>query len=113
MEIQHSDVGNVRKIMLTGRMDAPAVDRVETKFSALIVPQGRNTIVDLREVTFLASMGIRMLISTARALSRKGGKLVLFGATQGVADVIETAALTDIIPLAATESEAMGLVTAG
>ena len=51
-----------------------------------------------------------MLIATTRALSRKGGKLVLYGAGPGVMDVIETTALTDIIPLAATEIEPMVLV---
>ena len=51
------------------------VDLVETQFGAAIVPDGQNTIVDLlSRLTFLASLGIRMLISTTRALSRKGSK---------------------------------------
>jgi anti-anti-sigma factor len=109
MDMEHSDVGQVRKIVLTGRLDTAGVDQVETRFGAAVVPAGKNTIVDLSGVSFLASMGIRMLIATARSLSRKGGKLVMFGATPGVLDVIETAALSDIIPLAATESDAIGL----
>ena len=110
MEMRHDDVGEVRRIVLTGRLDTTGVDLVETRFGAAVVPNGKNTIVDLSEVTFLASMGIRMLISTTRALSRKGGKLVMYGAGPGVKDVIETTALTEIIPLAGNESEALGLV---
>jgi anti-sigma B factor antagonist len=110
MEMRHDNVGEVRRIVLVGRLDTAGVDVVETRFGAAIVPNGKNTIVDLTEVTFLASMGIRMLISTTRALSRKGGKLVMYGAGPGVRDVIETAALTEIIPLAGNESEALGLV---
>jgi anti-sigma B factor antagonist len=110
MEMQHSDVGEVRKVVLAGRLDTAGVDRVETRFSAVIVPAGKNTVIDLTEVTFLASMGIRMLIATTRALSRKGGKLVMYGAAPGVREVIDTTQLTDIIPLAATETEALGLV---
>jgi len=79
MEMQHDNVGDVRKVVLVGRLDTAGVDLVETKFGAAIVPNGKNTIVDLTQVTFLASMGIRMLISTTRALSRKGGKLVMVG----------------------------------
>ena len=109
MEVQHSDIGEVRKVALVGRLDTAGVDRVETYFGAAIVPAGKNTVVDLTQVTFLASMGIRMLIATTRALSRKGAKLIMFGAVPGVMDVIETTALTDIIPLAATETEALGL----
>ena len=47
MEMQHSDVGEVRKIVLAGRLDTAGVDQVETKFGAAIVPAGKNTIVDL------------------------------------------------------------------
>jgi len=73
--MQFSDVDGVRKVVLAGRLDTAGVDRVETRFGAAIVPAGKNTVVDLTQVTFLASMGIRMLIATTRALSRKGGKL--------------------------------------
>jgi anti-anti-sigma factor len=108
MEMQHDNVGEVRRIVLVGRLDTRGVDLVEPQFGAAIVPNGQNTIVDLSQVTFLASLGIRMLISTTRALSRRGGKLVMYGAGVGVKDVIETTALTEIIPLAASESEALG-----
>lgn len=110
MEMRHDNLGEVRRVVLVGRLDTAGVDVVETKFGAAIVPNGKNTIVDLSGVSFLASMGIRMLISTTRALSRKGGRLVMFGAVPGVKDVIETAALTEIIPLAASENEALDLV---
>jgi len=111
MEMKHDNVGEVRRVVLVGRLDTAGVDVVETRFGAAIVPNGKNTIVDLAGVTFLASMGIRMLISTTRSLSRKGAKLVMYGATPGVQDVIETAALTEIIPLAASENEALELVS--
>ena len=110
MEMRHDNVGEVRRVVLVGRLDTAGVDVVETKFGAAIVPNGKNTIVDLSGVTFLASMGIRMLISTTRALSRKGSKLVMYGAAPGVREVIDTTQLTDIIPLAATEAEAIGMV---
>lgn len=106
MEIQHDDLGDVKRIVLVGRLDTKGVDIVETLFGAAITSDGKNTIVDISQVTFLASMGIRMLISTTRALSRKGGKLVMYGAGMGVKDVIETTALTDLIPLASSEGEA-------
>jgi anti-anti-sigma factor len=109
--MQHSDVGDVRKVALNGRLDTQGVDVIETRFGAVIVPAGKNTVVDLGEVTFLASMGIRMLITTTRSLSRKGARLALYNATPAVREVIETAALTDIIPLAGDESEAVSIVT--
>jgi anti-anti-sigma factor len=110
MEMQQDDLGDVKRVVLVGRLDTKGVGIVETSFGAAIVPNGKNTIVDISQVTFLASMGIRMLISTTRALSRKGGKLVMYGAGIGVKDVIESTALTDLIPLASNEGEALNWV---
>jgi hypothetical protein len=45
----------------------PGVDQIETRFTASIVPSGKHALVDLSGVTFLSSMGIRMLVATALA----------------------------------------------
>ena len=111
MQLEHSDVGDVRKVALNGRLDTAGVDVIETRFGAVIVPAGKPTVVDMGEVSFLASMGIRMLIATTRSLSRKGSKLAMYNATPAVREVIETADLTEIIPLAVSESEAVIIVT--
>jgi anti-anti-sigma factor len=113
MEMQQSDIGDVRKIVLVGRLDTAGVDRVETRFGASVVASGRNTVVDLSQVTFLASMGIRMLIATARSMaSRKRAKIAMYGANSDVMEIIDTTALHDIIPYAGTEAEAIAIVTA-
>ena len=110
MEMQTSSVDDVTKISLTGRLDTAGVSRIEHNFSAQIVPQGRHAIVDLGEVAFLASLGVRMLISTTRALSGKGHKLALYGANSAVMEIIETTSLNEIVPVATTEAEAIALV---
>ncbi len=112
MELQHSDIGDVRKVTLTGRLDTTGVDRVGLQFDALVVPAGKNTVVDMSEVSFLGSLGVRMLLSTSRALSRKGGKFVLYAVSPPVLEVITTMGFDDIVTLAGTESEAIALVTA-
>ena len=112
MEMQTSNVGDVTKVSLTGRLDTAGVSRIEGDFSAQIVPMGRPAIVDLSQVAFMASLGVRMLISTTRALSGKGGKLALYGANAAVTEIIETTSLDEIVPVAVTEAEAIALVTA-
>ena len=54
---------------LRGRLDTPGVDRVEAKFTSAVVPEARNTVVDLSEVAFIASMGLRMFIGLAKSAS--------------------------------------------
>jgi len=111
MEVQFSDVSGVTKAVLDGRLDTASVNIVETRFIAGIVPKQKPAVVDLSQVSFIASLGIRMLLSTARALSGNGAKFAMFGATPGVLEVFEATALSEIIPVASTEAEAIALVT--
>lgn len=112
MSMQFADIGDILKISMSGRLDSANVDHLEIMFTAKVVPTGRNAMVDMAEVEFLASLGIRMFISTARALSRSGAQLVLYGANEAVMDVIETTALADLIPVFASESEAVAFINA-
>jgi anti-anti-sigma factor len=100
MQLQLDDAGTgVLNISLQGRLDTPGVDQIETRLTAHLVPSGARAIVDLSQVAFLGSGGIRMFITIARALSRRGGKLVLYGAQPLVAQVLETTSLNDIVPV--------------
>ena len=100
----------VTKVALSGRLDTAGVDRVETKFLAICAASGSHALVDLSAVTFMASMGIRMLISASRAMTLRKTKLVLFAPQPMVGDVLNHTALADIIPIAPDEKSAIALV---
>ena len=93
------------RIALRGRLDTPGVGAIETTFAAAAAR--KNALVDLSEVSFLASMGIRMLITAARGLKSSGHKLVLFGAPALVREVLENAGLAQIMPIVSDESSAL------
>jgi anti-anti-sigma factor len=99
------------RINLVGRLDTQGVDRVETKFVSSVVPAGNNAVVDLSGVDFLGSMGIRMLISTARSLKARQARLVLFGVPQQVGQVFEAVALHRVINICGKEAEALAVVS--
>ena len=106
MDITTLAEGLVR-ITLAGRLDTQGVDRIETKFIAALVPGGKNAIVDLSQVEFVASMGIRMLVATARSLKNRQARLALYGPQANVGEVFEAVSLQKIIPICATEADAM------
>lgn len=111
MEMAASELpGNVTCVRLTGRIDAEGAGRIDVPFTANVAAVGRNAVVDLAGVSFIASMGIRLLISAARGLSLKGSKLVLFGAPPLVQNVLEQAAIDQIIPLVATQEQALAVL---
>ena len=101
----------VTKVTLRGRLDTPGVDQIETRFVASLVPGGKSGIVDLSGVEFVASMGIRMLISVARSMRQRQAKLALYGVPSLVQETFESVSLSDVIPIGADETEALHLVS--
>ena len=102
--------GPVTGVRLTGRLDAAGADAIGLRFTAAVATAPRPAVVDLSGVSFVASLGLRLLISTARGLGAKGHKMALFGAQPLVLEVLEDAAIDQIIPLGATEADALAKV---
>jgi anti-anti-sigma factor len=100
MSISHQDVGeNLRHIMITGRLDVAGTSTVEAQLATLAAAK-KSVVVDLTSVQFLASIGIRALISTAKAVKQRGGKMTLVA--QGGSTVVmslEASGLSELIPV--------------
>lgn len=87
-------------VRFQGRLDVLGVDAVETRFTAGVVPSGKSAIVDLSGVDFIASLGIRMLVAVGRTLARDGRKMALHSGSEQVAEVLEMAALDQLMVVA-------------
>jgi len=107
MEMEVFYVENIARVKLRGRLDTPGVDKIESKFTASVVPDGKTTVVDLRDVSFIASIGLRMFIGIAKQLRRRNARMVLFAPQAQVNEVFHTVLLRDIMPVVADEVEAM------
>ena len=109
MQIDKTDLGDsVTRLKLSGRLDINGSAMAEIPL-ALAAKNCRRLVIDMSEVTYVASLGVRHLVMAAKALDRGGGRLVLFAATAPVTEVLETMGITDIIPLAASETAALEL----
>ena len=97
MRIEPLD-GGITRISLAGRMDYAGANEIDARF---METAGRDKflLVDLSKVTFLASMGIRTLITGAKALKERGGKMILFAPDMMVAKVLKTSGTEMLIPV--------------
>ena len=110
MELTVETRGNVTHAALAGRLDAPGAEAVEQEFLDKVVEPGLPAVLDLSELEFLSSMGIALLLRSARALSRKGVVLVLSRPTDMVREVLTIAGMDRVVPLAADEKAALDLI---
>jgi anti-anti-sigma factor len=108
MSISHSDIGeNLRRIVISGQLDMPGTDSIAAQLVELTAAPKKGVVVDLSAVKFLASIGIRALITSARAVQQRGGKMVLVvseGST--VVMSLEATGVDQLIPVFKNASDA-------
>lgn len=90
--------GGQSLITLEGRMDLDGVRSIDAAFSAETAADKRTLVVDLSQVSFLASVGTRALLNAARAQAALGGRLVLAAPGPMVRKVLEATGVTQIVP---------------
>jgi anti-anti-sigma factor len=97
----------LRRITITGRLDIPGTEEIATKFAALSASAKRRVVVDLTGVSFLASIGIRSIISNAKAVQQRGGKLVMLVSGDSTAQkTLEITGVAELIPMFTNAAEA-------
>jgi len=90
--------GGITKVILDGRLDIENSPAVDSQMKA--IAGGRNSVlVDMRNVSFLGSMGLRALVGPALVIRGRGGKMVLFGPNEMVAKVLKVSGIETMIPV--------------
>jgi anti-sigma B factor antagonist len=90
---------NVRCIKLGGRLDIQGTGELETPFTAKSATSKSKIIVDISNVEFMASIGIRLLLSSAKAQDRRGGKMILLNPQPLVEETLKVAGIDKLIPV--------------
>ena len=69
-----------------------------------------SVLVDMSEVSYLASLGIRLLFAGAKSLASKGKKMVVLRPQPMVEDTLKTSGTVRLIPIVHDEDEALKLL---
>lgn len=98
MEVSTLDDGT-KLVKLTGKMDIQGTGQIEDAFTIQTASKKAGVIVDLSQVAFIASYGMRILVSNAKSLAGRGGKMVLLKPAPMVKDVLSSAGIDQLIPI--------------
>ena len=99
MKLEVADMENgTTKVSLSGRLDIEGALKIDGEFNQ-IAEEKKKVLVDLGGVTFIASLGIRTLITGAKATANKGGKMVLLNPQPNVEKVLRTSRVDTVIPI--------------
>jgi anti-anti-sigma factor len=99
----------LRLISLSGFLDSVAAQRLETGME-LALPASGAAIIDMAEVEYCCSLGIRMLIAAARLMTRRGQRLAFAAAQPQVLYLLDMAHIPDIVPVLPSVADAERLL---
>ncbi|WP_213318076.1 STAS domain-containing protein [Chlamydiifrater volucris] len=105
MEIQLEEHGNVSVIRLIGKLDAAAAPGFEDDFNQLI-NQGRlNFVLNLDNLSYMSSAGIRLLLLFYRKLTELEGKLLLCCVPEAISGIMKLSGIDQILPFYESERD--------
>jgi len=90
--------GGVTRVILDGRLDIEGAAAVDMRMN-VIAGTKKAVLLDMQNVSFLGSMGLRALVAPARAIKGRGGKMVIFGPIELVEKVLKTSGVDAMIPI--------------
>ncbi len=101
------EVGNATIAVMPPRIDANNADGVQDELGAVVAAGARTVLCDFSQNSYISSAGLRALLVTAKTLHGVGGKLMLFGLTEHVQEILEIAGFSSMLPIHADEEEAL------
>ncbi len=109
MTIDCTQIGGKVVLRVVGRMDAESAPQFEGQCDSCLSEGTTSLIVDLGDLSYVSSMGLRSFVAIAQKLKTKGGELRICRLTGLVRQVFEITRLDQVIPIYdSVESAAMG-----
>lgn len=87
MEFAQEKAGDVVIAKLAGRLDSSSAPSAEEQLTRLLGGASPRLVVDLSQLDYISSAGLRVLLLVARKVQQAHGKLVMFGLSPGVREV--------------------------
>lgn len=107
MGLDISTVNGIIIIPLVRRFDADSAPAIEAELKKIAAQCPDRVIFDFSKTEYVASAGLRVLLSTTRSILKTGGTVVLSSLSPQVRQVFEIAGFTKIFTISGSREEAL------
>lgn len=107
MEVHAAQFDGVVVVTITGSIDALTAPQATEFLLARVAAGETQLVLDLGQVDFMSSAGVRTIMIVLKKNREQGGDLCLAGAHGGVAGVVNLAGLAQVMQVYATVDEAI------
>jgi anti-anti-sigma factor len=99
MEITHKEENGIVSIDIQGRLDADSSLEAEKVVREALGEQSTRVLFNLSALEYLSSAGLRVLLSAAKEIRRRDGKIVLCSLNEFVKEIFEVSGFQSLIPI--------------
>jgi anti-sigma B factor antagonist len=107
MEIDQTCIDNTPVVSVSGRIDATTSKDLETTLSGLIDQDNSEIVIDLQGVTYISSIGLRVLLAAQKKVRAKNGGIMLVSLQPFVREVFEMTGFTRLFSIYSHQDEAL------
>ena len=107
MEIVSHRTNNILMISLAGRLDAFGASQLDEAIKELIKDYDFSIVIDMENVPYLSSGGIRIFLVTEKMLKKRGGGIHLCSVNSYPLKVLETAGFDELFSIYSTKEDAV------
>jgi anti-sigma B factor antagonist len=107
MDIVEEKSQAVSIFRLNGRLDSNTSQGFEQKVFTAISDGTKKMVIDFKEIDYISSAGLRVILKATKALAREEGKIMLCDMQDYVKEVFEIAGFDAILPIVPTLNEAL------
>ncbi|MEI6309789.1 MAG: STAS domain-containing protein, partial [bacterium] len=97
LQIEQGGGGECTQLRLIGRLDALGADRLEQEIEVCLRQGAKSIDLELAEVPYLSSAGIRTLLRTVRAVRARAGSLRLLHPSAVVQETLRLVGLMELL----------------
>ncbi len=107
MFVHHETHGVVDVFRPAGRLDSATSGDLESLLLERLEQGCRGVVLDLSELDYISSAGLRVVLMAGKRLCAGGGRLALARLRDSVRDLFEMSGFLSLFPVLATVDEAM------
>ena len=94
-------------VSLQGRMDAVTAPELEKKIDGLIEEGLNRFVINLKDLEYISSAGLRVILVIAKKLKTSNGQMLISNLKGVVNEVFEISGFTSILQICETEEDAL------
>lgn len=107
MEIRLEQQDAISVFKINGRLDSNTSQGFEEKIFNAITDGSKQMVIDFKEIDYISSAGLRVILKATKALNREKGKIMLCSMQDYVKEVFEIAGFDAFLPIVEDREEAL------